>query len=740
MPGVYEKQCRGPRFDYMVSIVEKCRDEKNRKNYASSYKIISELLFSICNDYELIEEFFYSGAFQCCCELLSIKGISEMNSGADNVLNDQEMEIPRLIIEQFSLISTFTIQSFDEEIGEISLLVYFLTERHRYYVDVNWKSHELEYISTFLQSHFKFLYCAINSFNKYQSNEGPSLLLMTLKNIEVVIRSCPGHRVVPNMIKVLADSSTWGIMTLLSEMITSNIVDIVSEKKDDSSSQITQFRECAIVLIQIIAHIPIIGVNKGLNKYLIPSLTQIGLQKLLLSQNNGDVYIRCSCKYCENCRKIQKICTKKDELIIQETIPLFQTLFESFMKNEALNIIINLISSLQKTEDYSTLNEDIIDKIFGYKKTYLIMLQHIIKTLDSDNFSKVMISLMKIFPKYTKFKCESSVIENYSESMNRSFIKLRISKQVYNEEASLSKIDHVSEEIFEIISLSDNAKLIASCITSIILHKFDFPINYNSNLSQILEIICPTFELIIKKLIVEWEKKSELLRSIVFSFEQIITILSETKTFLILLVPIYIRYLFNKKSVNEIKSKNSFNFIRKGISDVLNLFTDLFQTCCQMTITQSIKSESEVKISKVSSFIDMDKKDTIYSIGSSLISCLAIISDVSTYNWTCVSRRRYIPSPHFEICGWIASNQYKFMDHWKNIFLLDRCICIKELSQIITLISERSSGLNSRKNITENNLYFSKEFLDQCETYFEETDEEINIESDEIENIINKID
>ncbi|KAK6588410.1 hypothetical protein RS030_4679 [Cryptosporidium xiaoi] len=739
MPGVYEKQCRGPRFDYMVSIVEKCRSEINRKNYANSYELMSEILLSLCNEYELVEEFFYSGAFQCCCELLSIKGLNEMNSGVNNSLIDQEMEVPRLIIEQFSLLSTFTVQSFDEEIGEISLLVYFLTERHRYYVDVNWKSYELEYVSAFLQSHFRFLYCAIKSFNKYQNNEGPSLLLMTLKNIEVVIRSFPGHRVVPNMVKVLADNSTWGTINLLSEMIDSNIIEIISEEKRDNDSQIIQFRECAIVLIQIIAHLPIIGANTGLNKYLIPSLTQIGLQKLLLSQNSGDVYIRCSCKYCENCRKIQKICIKKDEFTIQETIPLFKSLFESFMKNDALGIIINLLLSLQKTENHSPLNEDDISKIIGYKKTYSIMLQYLIKILDSDNLSKVLISLMKIFPKYTKYK--SSNANNFSEFINMSFIKLKISRNVNDEKSSQNKLSEEYGEIFEIISLSENAKLIINCITSIVLHKFDFPVNDNPNLFKIFEIICPTFELIVKKLIVEWEKKLELARNLAFSFEQMNEILLESNTFLILLIPIYIKYLVNKEISNENKTKNSFNFIGKKMSGILNSLIDLFQTFCQMAITESVKNVSDGKIVQINDKIDMDSKDSIYNIGSAIISCLAIISDVSTYNWTCVSRRRYIPSPQFEICGWIASSQYKFMDYWKKIFLSDRCICIKELSQIITLISERSSGLNSKKNIIGSDFYFNKEFLDQCETYFEETDDEINVDSDEVEsNTLNKVD
>ncbi|KAJ1610773.1 hypothetical protein OIY81_1949 [Cryptosporidium canis] len=737
MTGVYEKQCRGARFDYMVSTVENCRDLLGGKNYKESYSLICELLLSLCNDRELVEEFFYSGAFEFCCEFLRIKGDSDMRIMNRDTPDVQEIEIPSLIVEQFSLLSSFTLQSFDEDIGEISMLIFFLTERHRYYVDVNWKSNELKYMGIFLQSHFQFLYSAIKSLNNLEKSEGISILLLTLKNIEVAIRSFPAHRIVPNMVKVLTENSTWEIISQLSETIISNTLELVFEQKEKSKNDnvniLMQFRECTLMLIQILTYFPTIGTSAGINRHIIPSFQQIGLQKLFLTQSNSMVSIRCSCRYCENCRKIQKICTKREELIIKESIPLLQELVEVFMRNNALDMLSNLITSIQNIDNNCLIDETPSGNYFGYQKTFINMIPFIQKAFDTDQLNKVVVTLMQIMPKSTKILA-NDLLTTTLESNKTCFTIMAISNSEI-EASDLNLGDQANSKSIEIITLTEQTKSIVGCLTGIILQSYDFPLknNENAQLSGILEIICPTFELLLRKCIIEWEKQIEIIINNRFTNEQMIMILSEINTLLNLLLPIYLKYLRQKNSNSKNLNKLAFQYLQKKLSSILSMLSECFLSLCQIFITESSSDKSLKDNSKASTQVKVsqEQKDILYSIGFSLMSSLSIISDVSTYSWTCVSRRRYLPSPHFKVCGWISSNQFKFIDLWKRIFVTERCIVIKELSQITTLISERSSALNSKDIITRS-LKFSSEDNDQYDAFLEDTDDEIL--NDTIEN------
>ncbi|OII72507.1 uncharacterized protein cubi_00502 [Cryptosporidium ubiquitum] len=732
MTGVYEKQCRGARFDYMVSTVENCKSLLESKNYKESYSLICELLLSLCNDRELIEEFFYSGAFEFCCEFLKIKGENDLKIMNNDSSEVQDVEIPNLIIEQLSLLSSFTLQSFDEEIGEISMLIFFLTERHRYYVDVNWKSNELKYMGIFLQSHFRFLYSAIKSFNKFEKTEGPSILLLTLKNIEVAIRGFPAHRIVPNMVKALTENSTWEIIAFVAEIIISNTLELLLEQKEKSENNNTnilmQFRECALVLVQIITYFPTIGTSPGINKHIIPSLIQIGFQKLFLTQSNNMVSIRCSCRYCENCRKIQKICTKREELIIKESVPLLKELIDVFMKNNALDMLSNLITTIQNIDNNCTMDITSSNNYFSYQKAFINMIPFIQKMFDTEHLNKTIVTLMQIMPKSTKISTENTQLTTL-ESNRTCFAKITISKT--GSEISNSNSDEKCSNIksIEIVTLTEQTKNIISCLTGIILQSFDFPIKSNENMkvSGILEIVCPTFELLLRKCIIEWEKQIDYIINNKFTNEQMILILSEINTLLNLIVPIYLKYLRQKNinSNNKNTYKSTFQFLQKALSNILSVFSECFLSLSQIFITESNSEKPSKDHSKTTNYnqISQEQKDTIYFIGSSLILSLSIISDVSTYNWTNVSRRRYLPSPHFKVCGWISSSQFKFVDLWKRIFMSERCIIIKELSQIVTLISERSSALNSKDIITRS-LKFSSEDNDQYDAFLEDTDDE----------------
>ncbi|KAJ1613350.1 hypothetical protein OJ253_198 [Cryptosporidium canis] len=736
MTGVYEKQCRGARFDYMVSTVENCRNLLEEKNYKESYSLICELLLSICNDRELVEEFFYSGAFEFCCEFLRIKGDSDMRIMNRDTPDVQEIEIPSLIVEQFSLLSSFTLQSFDEDIGEISMLIFFLTERHRYYVDVNWKSNELKYMGIFLHSHFQFLYSAIKSLNNLEKSEGISILLLTLKNIEVAIRGFPAHRIVPNMVKVLTENSTWEIISQLSETIISNTLELVFEKKEKSKNEnvniLMQFRECTLMLIQILTYFPTIGTSAGINRHIIPSFQQIGLQKLFLTQSNSMVSIRCSCRYCENCRKIQKICTKREELIIKESIPLLQELVEVFMRNNALDMLSNLITSIQNIDNSCLIDETPSGNYFGYQKTFINMIPFIQKAFDTDQLNKVVVTLMQIMPKSTKILANDLLT---TLEFNKTCFTIMAISNSKMEASDLNLGEQANSKSIEIITLTEQAKSIVGCLTGIILQSYDFPLknNENAQLSGILEIICPTFELLLRKCIIEWEKQMEIINNNRFTNEQMIMILSEINTLLNLLLPIYLKYLRQKNSNSKNLNKQPFQYLQKKLSIILSMLSECFLSLCQIFITESSSDKSLKDNSKVSTQVKVsqEQKDILYSIGFSLMSSLSIISDVSTYSWTCVSRRRYLPSPHFKVCGWISSNQFKFIDLWKRIFVTERCIVIKELSQIITLVSERSSALNSKDIITRS-LKFSSEDNDQYDAFLEDTDDEVL--NDTIEN------
>ncbi|OII76010.1 hypothetical protein cand_007560 [Cryptosporidium andersoni] len=789
MPGVYEKQCRGPRYDHMVTVAECCNSFMKNKQWKEAFNVVSQPLLTLCNDFELIEEFFYSGIFECCCELLTVRGL--MSKGTED---EQDLGSLNLIIEQFSLLSSLQIQSYDEEIGEISMLIYFLTERHRYYIDIHWKSHELTYMGLFLKSHFTYLISIIEDKSKNFS-ESPSLLLITLKNIDITIRGFPPHRITPSTLEVLIDQSTWDTLSFSVNHVISSIFEIsakILDIKEGNYEVLKVYIQCLNVLYRIISFIPIIGTSPALQYHIVPSVYHIGIQRLLLSQYAGSVITRCACSNCEKYRKIQKLCRTKEDMMIVKSIPLIQRLVPTFNENNGLNILCKALNCIQGTiSSDNFLSKDkqtsFVLSEMSNVQIFINMLMFTSWQITFDKLKLIIAQLMQMIPRSTKtLESNSSnnscfikrVITNSSEnSINESSLNiLKCNDREYlctnnnlistdksnnksntkefavyngaerdensirflqsgqsrccetspkNNEVSLAENPKNStkfdKEFIEILTCTDDTKYIINGITSILLQQVNFPIYSNGNdikvIQNILELICPTYELILRKLLINWNTITEEIDNLSLSTNSITKLLEELKLILSLSIPLYLKHIIQKNisTTSDSKSKNIkksiilYEAIESALSQFLNFFNDLFKRSCQAILTNMANG---VEVSEY-------ELENLYNIGIQLIGCFAIITDVPSYNWTTVTRRRFLASPYYEICGWMGSEQHKLNDFWAKIFSKDRCVFFKEVSQIIQLRAERAAAISSIQHVD-----FSLKEWNKISNFDAETDDE----------------
>lgn len=94
---------------------------------------------------EVAEVFFECGVHEFFCKVLGQAG-EEMSSAHTEQL-----------LSVYQVLQLIELDPFDDDMGLVSLLNYFLSERHSYYVDIHWRDSELSHMQIFLSALLRFI-------------------------------------------------------------------------------------------------------------------------------------------------------------------------------------------------------------------------------------------------------------------------------------------------------------------------------------------------------------------------------------------------------------------------------------------------------------------------------------------------------------------------------------------------------------------------------------------------------
>eukprot|EP00921_Rhytidocystis_pertsovi_P010308 GHVQ01016593.1.p1 GENE.GHVQ01016593.1~~GHVQ01016593.1.p1 ORF type:complete len:353 (+),score=71.23 GHVQ01016593.1:642-1700(+) len=147
MPGAYEKRMSGPRFERMVERVQQCREMM--KTPSQHHQLITVqlplLTIEVGNDKRSVEEFCYAEGLDVLCDVLRMRRTTPSLGDVGGVIQ----ELSGMLCKEMN--------PFDDDLGYLPLLVYFLSERHKYYVDINWMPGELRFMKMWIESHLAVL-------------------------------------------------------------------------------------------------------------------------------------------------------------------------------------------------------------------------------------------------------------------------------------------------------------------------------------------------------------------------------------------------------------------------------------------------------------------------------------------------------------------------------------------------------------------------------------------------------
>jgi hypothetical protein len=203
MPGAYTKHMEGERYDRLCETVKECHqllNERNEGNTKDVQYLVTRLLVLVM-DYskKTIEEFVYAGGFTLFFRL--IKERSE-NVSIGSITG---------VLRFFSILLVQQVDPYDENLGVLPMLTYFLCERHTHSVDIEWNQHELTLMMQFLDSLIQIITAKTDA-HIQQSDKLTCLHLMSN-----VLKSYPPHRVVNSAIYVFSVERCKKFFTSLEE-------------------------------------------------------------------------------------------------------------------------------------------------------------------------------------------------------------------------------------------------------------------------------------------------------------------------------------------------------------------------------------------------------------------------------------------------------------------------------------------------------------------------------------------
>eukprot|EP00922_Rhytidocystis_sp_ex-Travisia-forbesii_P048381 GHVS01072054.1.p1 GENE.GHVS01072054.1~~GHVS01072054.1.p1 ORF type:complete len:802 (+),score=121.31 GHVS01072054.1:1402-3807(+) len=310
MPGAYEKQMQGGRYERMVERVKQCR--RALADPTMHHDLISVhlplLTVEVGHDKKSVEEFCYAEGLLVMCEILKGRQTHETLGDVMGILQ----EFSSLLCKEFN--------PFDDDIGYIPLLVYFLSERHKYYVDINWMPHELTFMKIWIEAHLALLSTPTSSASLPLNTR-----LAAVNTLYVSLLTFPPHRVVSQMAECF---HTEGCNALVEAL-----------KGLPSMMETAKGRRR---LSQLLSAVTFFGLGLQVSWELTHS------QLLWATSVNLAKQLRCPCSKCEMHRRLQKVARNRDEFGVIKAQQAKQGICIGFVEGGGVDLLLVVLQKITR--------------------------------------------------------------------------------------------------------------------------------------------------------------------------------------------------------------------------------------------------------------------------------------------------------------------------------------------------------------------------------------------------------
>ncbi|XP_053992728.1 uncharacterized protein LOC128883897 [Hylaeus volcanicus] len=328
MTGAYTKHMEGERYDRLCETVKECHrllNEKSVENTRDVQYLVTRLLILVM-DYskKTIEEFVYAGGFTLFFRLVKERSENPFIGSISGILRF------------FSILLVQQVDPYDENLGVLPMLTYFLCERHTHSVDIEWNHHELTLMMQFLDSILQIVTAKANA-NVEQSD-----ILTCLHLMSSALKSYPPHRVVNSAIFVFSVERCKKFFTALEEF-----------------TELWKNPKHTLLLGEILFSICSFGLGPSISADLPISVLMLNIQSCLLPQ------LRCPCTQCEFLRRIQRAARERDELGVTKAAESRKQLCFALIQADIMRLLMKLLSTMgtDETKEASCCSETQVKNI-----------------------------------------------------------------------------------------------------------------------------------------------------------------------------------------------------------------------------------------------------------------------------------------------------------------------------------------------------------------------------------------
>ncbi|KAL8432438.1 hypothetical protein Efla_000215 [Eimeria flavescens] len=263
---------------------------------------------------EVAEVFFECGVHEFFCKILETADPSAHSAVFGQILRVYDVY---LLIE---------VDPFDDDMGLVSLLNFFLSERHAYYIDIHWRENELSHMQLFVsallrllafQSAEKGVLCLSSQSTSNSQEASPRqkpescmhLKLEAARLLRSALWTFPPHRVVSRMALAFSRVRCAELLRGCSSMLA-----------DSSSSSLADV-DLLAVQVEVVAAVAFFGVGPAIIRQAVPAALAWSCSSFV--ESGGQICLhhahpfRCPCSSCEFQRRLLKLLRNRDELGVQ---------------------------------------------------------------------------------------------------------------------------------------------------------------------------------------------------------------------------------------------------------------------------------------------------------------------------------------------------------------------------------------------------------------------------------------
>eukprot|EP01069_Polyplicarium_translucidae_P003989 Polyplicarium_translucidae@DN2465_c0_g1_i2.p1 len=209
---------------------------------------------------------------------------------------------------------------FDNDIGELPMLVFFLCERHTHYVDIAWSSEELQFMPQLSAALLGTIGCS-SEWIKDSTRVKAAELLTT------IVASFPAHRVTNRMSQAFKRDAVSSALRTMRNLVPFD------------------GREGRVLVVRFLSALSSFGLNRCLTAELVPQHLIWAVGVNILPE------MRCACQCCEFRRRLIKLARERDECGVPGTADAMRTVCDSIRDAGLADIISNVLQFEARDRD-----------------------------------------------------------------------------------------------------------------------------------------------------------------------------------------------------------------------------------------------------------------------------------------------------------------------------------------------------------------------------------------------------